>query len=105
VLVRLDHVARFIVNANHRIVWTSEELGKALLLAACGARVVSAACGGFRFARNTAATFGIFYWLQVTNIDVSLFEPAPSGPDYIDILRSCLHPRLFRGHVRFRMSP
>ena len=57
VFVRLDHVASVIVNANHSAMWTSEELGKALLLAACGARVVSAACGGFRFARNTAATF------------------------------------------------
>ena len=83
--------------------WTSEELGKALLLATCGARVVSAACGGFRFARNTAATFGIFYWLQVTNIDVSLFEPAPSGPDYIDIFGVCLHAPLFRSNARFRM--
>ncbi|PYJ48582.1 MAG: hypothetical protein DME87_12130 [Verrucomicrobia bacterium] len=51
-------------------------------MAACGA---SAACGGFGFpARNTAATFDVFYWLQVTNFDV-LLNSAPSGPDYIDI--------------------
>ena len=102
--VRLDHVARLIINANHSIVWTSEELGKALLLAACGARVVSAACGGFRFARNTPTAFDVFYWLQVTNIDVSLFDPAPSGSDYIDILRLCLHVALPRNNVRLWMA-
>ena len=57
-------------------------------MAACGA---CAACDGFGFARNTATTFDVFYWLQVTNFDVSLFDPTPSRPDYIDILGLCLH--------------
>jgi hypothetical protein len=49
-----------------------------------------AACGGFGFARNTATTFDVFYWLQVTNVD-GLLNSAPNGPDYIDILGLCLH--------------
>ena len=28
-LVRLDHIARFIVNANHGIMWTADNLSKA----------------------------------------------------------------------------
>ena len=68
-------------------------------MATSGAR---AAWGGFRFARNTATTFGVFYWLQVTKLDV-LLNSAPSGPDYIDILVLCLHAQLFRSSVRFRM--
>src|SRR5206468_11818384 len=55
--------------------------------AACGA---CAACDGFGFSRNTATTFDVFYWLQVTNFDV-LLNSAPSGLDYIDILGLCLH--------------
>src|SRR6266403_4232457 len=55
-----------------------------LLMAACGA---CAACDGFGFARNTAATFDVFYWLQVTNYGILyvLFDSAPSGSNYIDI--------------------
>ena len=49
-----------------------------------------AACDGFGLARNTATTFDVFYWLQVTNFDV-LLNSAPSGPDYIDIMGLCLH--------------
>ena len=71
-----------------------------LLVAACGA---SAACDGFGFARNTAATFDVFYWLQVTNFDV-LLNSAPNRPDYIDIFGLCLHAQLFRSNVRFRMA-
>jgi hypothetical protein len=56
----------------------------ALLVAACGAR------DRFGFARNTATTFDVFYWLQVTNFNV-LLNSAPNGPDYIDILGLCLH--------------
>jgi hypothetical protein len=55
-----------------------------LLVAACGA------CDGFGFARNTATTFDVFYWLQVTNFNV-LLNSAPNGPDYIDIWGLCLH--------------
>ena len=69
------------------------------LIGACGA---CAACDGFGFARNTAATFDVFYWLQVTNFDV-LLNSAPNGPDYIDILVWWLHAQLFRSNVRFRM--
>src|SRR5205814_4749830 len=50
-----------------------------LSVAACGA------CDWFGFARNTATTFDVFYWLQVTNFDVPL-NSAPNGLDYIDIL-------------------
>jgi hypothetical protein len=74
VLVRLDHVARYIVNANHGIVGTTGKLGKALLAAASRA---GAACGGPGFTRNTATAFDVFYWLQVTNTDVSPFDPLP----------------------------
>jgi hypothetical protein len=71
-----------------------------LLMAACGA---CAACNGFGFARNTATTFDVFYWLQVPNFDV-LLNSAPNGPDYIDIWGLCLHAQLFRSNVRFRMA-
>jgi len=49
------------------------------------ARGASAACGGF--ALNTAATFDVFYWLQVTNYGVLyvLLDSAPSGSNYIDV--------------------
>jgi hypothetical protein len=51
------------------------------LVAAHGA---SSAFGGF--ALKTAATFDVFYWLQVTNYGVLyvLFDSAPSGSNYID---------------------
>src|SRR5205823_3574326 len=64
----------------------------------CGARDACAACDG----RNTAATFNVFNWLQVSNFDV-LFNSAPNGLDYIGILGFALHPRLFRSNIRFRM--
>jgi hypothetical protein len=71
-----------------------------LLVVACG---TCAACDGFGFARNTATTFDVFYWLQVTNFDVRLLNSAPNGPDYIDIVGLCLHAQLFRFHfVLFR---
>jgi hypothetical protein len=62
-------------------------------VAACGARGVSAAWGGFGFARNTAATFDVFYWPQVTNYGVLyvFFDSAPSGSNYIDVWDSCFH--------------
>jgi hypothetical protein len=57
---------------------------------ACGA---GAACGGFGPARNTATTFDVFYWLQVTNYGVLyvLFDSAPSGSNYIDVWDLSLH--------------
>ena len=58
-----------------------------LLVAARGA---SAACDGFGFAPNTAATLDVFYWLQVTNCDV-LFDSAPSRSNYIDVWDLCIH--------------
>jgi hypothetical protein len=69
-------------------------------LAACNslsflvaARGASAAFGGFGFALKTAATFDVFYWLQVTNYGVLyvLFDSAPSGSNYIDVWDLCLH--------------
>jgi len=39
-----------------------------------------AVCGGFGFARNTATTFDVFYWLQIANFD-GLLNSAPNGPD------------------------
>ena len=57
-----------------------------LLVVACGARG-ALACSGFGFARNTDATFDVFYWLQVTNYGVLyvLFDSAPSGSNHIDV--------------------
>jgi hypothetical protein len=54
---------------------------------------VSAAFGGFGFAPKTAATFDVFYWLQVTNYGVLyvLFDSAPSGSNYIDVWDLSLH--------------
>src|SRR6266481_2404237 len=72
------------------------------LVAAGGA---SAACGGFGFALNTAATFDVFYRLQVTNYGVLyvLFDSAPSGSNYIDVWDLSLHAQtasqLFRSNV------
>jgi hypothetical protein len=69
-------------------------------LAACNslsflvaARGASAAFDGFGFALKTAATFDVFYWLQVTNYGVLyvLFDSAPSGSNYIDVWDLCLH--------------
>jgi hypothetical protein len=76
VVVRLDHVA-----------------GPGKLLAARGA---GASCGGFGFARNTAASFDVFYWRQVANYGVLyvLFDSAPSGSNYIDVWDLCLHVQM-----------
>jgi hypothetical protein len=49
---------------------------------ACGG--ASAACDGFGLARNTATTFDVFYWLQVTNFDVLFDSGAPSGANHFD---------------------
>jgi hypothetical protein len=62
-------------------------------VAAFGARRASAACGGFGFAGNTATTFDVFYWLKVTNFDAPLFDPAPSGLDYIDVWDFWIHAK------------
>src|SRR5215471_17447354 len=47
-------------------------------------------------ARNTAATFDVFFWLQVTNLCVSLLCSAPNGADHFDIdifvLHTCAPP-------------
>jgi hypothetical protein len=57
------------------------------------ARGASAAFGGFGFPLNTAATFDVFYWLQITNYGVLyvFFDSAPSGSNYIDVWDLCLH--------------
>ncbi len=75
----------------------------------CGA---SAACGGFGFARNTAATFDVFYWLQVTNYGVLyvLFDSAPSGSMFVrvrDVMRTNRSPlfEIARVLVRFGRVP
>jgi hypothetical protein len=54
-------------------------------------RGTCAASGGFGFARDTAATFDVFYWLQVTNF--SFLKSAPNGLNYIDVRRFPLHNR------------
>src|SRR6266853_4622917 len=63
------------------------------LVAAGGA---SAAFGGFGFALNTAATFDVFYWLQVTNYGVLyvLFDSPPSGSNPVDVWDLCLHVQM-----------
>ena len=50
-------------------------------------------CGGFGIARTTATTFNVFFWLQVTDFDVSLLHSAPNGADHshIVIFVLCLH--------------
>jgi hypothetical protein len=53
---------------------------------ACGVRGASAACDGFGLARNTATTFDVFYWLQITNFDVFFDSVAPSGANHFDVL-------------------
>src|SRR5437773_9050557 len=62
--------------------------------------------GGFGPARNTAATFDVFYWLEVTNYGVLyvLFDSAPSGSNHIDVWDLFFHvqmgsPKLFRSSV------
>jgi len=57
------------------------------------ARGASAACGGFGFVRNTAATSHVFCWFQVTNDGVLYvsFDSAPNGSNYIDVWDLCLH--------------
>jgi hypothetical protein len=62
--------------------------------------------GGFGFARNTPATFDVFYWPQVTNYGVLyvLFDSAPGGSNDIDVWNLSLHlqmasPRLLRSDV------
>jgi hypothetical protein len=49
--------------------------------------------GGFGFARNTPATFDVFYRIQVTNYGFLylLFDSAPSGSNYIDVWDLSLH--------------
>jgi len=58
-----------------------------------------AACDGFGFVPNTAApAFDVFYWLQVTNFQVTnfgLLNSAPNRADYSHIRRSVLHCQLF----------
>ena len=46
-----------------------------------------AACGWFGFALNTAATFDVFYRLQVTNYGLFniLFEATPNGSDHVNV--------------------
>jgi hypothetical protein len=64
-------------------------------VAACGARGAPAG-GGFGFARNTAATFDVFFWLQVTNYGVLYvpFDSAPSGSNHIDGWDLFLHVQM-----------
>jgi len=54
-----------------------------------------AACDGFGFVRNIAATASdVFYWLQVTNFKVrnfGLLNSAPNRLDYVDIFGFRLH--------------
>ena len=59
-------------------------------------RGASAAFGGFGFALNTAATFDVFYWLQVTNYGVLyvLFDSPPSGSNPVDVWDLCLHVQM-----------
>src|SRR5262249_44788098 len=52
-----------------------------------------ARCGFGIPATGPAATFDIFYWLQVTNYGVLyvLFDSAPSGSNHIDVSDRFLH--------------
>ena len=83
-LVRFDHVSSSIDGAT-----------LSLLVVACRARG-ALACGGFGFARNTTATFDVFYWFQVTNYGVLyvLFDSAPRGSNHIDVWDVFLHVQM-----------
>jgi hypothetical protein len=64
-----------------------------LFLLLVAARGASAAFCGFEFDLKTAATFDVFYWLQVTNYGVLYvpFDSAPSRSNYTDVWDLCLH--------------
>jgi hypothetical protein len=64
-----------------------------LVLSVCSWTFSCAPCDGFGIARNTATTFDVFFWLQVTNFDVSLLHSAPNGANHthIVIFVLCLH--------------
>ena len=68
-------------------------------MAACGIGAAFAARDGFRIAPDTATTFDVFSWLQVTNLDVSLLRSTPNGAHHINIFRFTLHGQLPRGNV------
>jgi hypothetical protein len=106
VLVRFDHVASFIVNANHGATFKPPGRCLARSVPAVVARTACAPCDGFGIARNTATTFDVFFWLQVTNFDVSFLHSAPNGPDHthIVIFVLYLHGPNFVGTFAFRMS-
>ena len=91
--MRFDHVATFIVNANHSPTFKPPGRCLSRLVPAVVARTACALCDGFGIARNTATTFDVFFWLQVANFDVSLLHSAPNGPDHthIVIFVLCLH--------------
>src|SRR5262245_26799678 len=59
-------------------------------------RSLSERTGCSHGARNTAATFDVFFLLQVTNFCVSLLRSAPNGADHFDIdifvLHTCASP-------------
>jgi hypothetical protein len=61
-------------------------------MATCGAPGTLTG-GGFGFARNTPATFDVFYWPQVTNYGVLyvLFDSAPGGSNHIDVWDLSFH--------------
>ena len=65
------------------------EFRKALLVAASGACGPS---GGFWFARDTATTFNVFYWLQVRNLN-GLFDSSPNGANHLDVWDFFIHAR------------
>jgi hypothetical protein len=64
------------------------------------------ACAWSGFALNTAATFDVFFRLQVTNYGLFYirFESAPNGSDHVEVWLLCIHveavsPNLFRANV------
>jgi hypothetical protein len=67
-------------------------------------RGVGAVCGWFGLTLNAAATFDVFYRLQVTNYGLFyiLFDSAPGGSDCIDLREWCLHAQT--AHQLFRAT-
>jgi hypothetical protein len=59
---------------------------------ACPARRACTACGGFGFARATAAAFDVFYWLQVRESD-GLFDSSPNGVNHFDVWHFLIHAK------------
>src|SRR5260370_28602365 len=94
--MRVFEIARVVARASRSRCRRRRKFVSAELVAAYRA---CAACDGFGFVPHTAApAFDVFYWLQVTNFQVTnfaLLNSAPNRADYSHIRRPVLHYQLF----------